>query len=224
MYDFYLGNILLPVSPSKLSIKIGDQNKTYTLINDGEINVLKSAKLTDVEFNCLLPNQEYPFARYKSGFKGADFYLSTFEELKNSKKPFQFIVTRAFPNNKKLFNTNIKVSLESYNITEDAKDGFDVTVSVKLKQYKDYGTKTAVLTVINDTATAKMETPRSAENAPSNGLPTTYLIQGGDCLSNIAKRFYGNGSKNYYMKIANVNNISNPNLIRAEKTITIPAL
>lgn len=222
MYDFYLGTILLPVPPSSLSLKVGGQNKTYTTINDGEINVLKSPKLTDIELKVLLPNQEYAFAKYKSGFQDADTYLSALEKLKTDCKPFQFIVTRALPNGKKLFNTNIKVSLENYSISEDAKEVFDVTVSIKLKQYKDYGTKKAVLTVINDTATAKAEIPRSAENSPGSNLPITYAIVGGDCLSNIAKRFYGDGSK--YGVIASANNISNPNLIRAGKNITIPAL
>ena len=50
-YYFYLGKTLLPVAPSKLSLKIGNQNKTYTLINEGEINVLKSATLTEIEFD-----------------------------------------------------------------------------------------------------------------------------------------------------------------------------
>ena len=220
MYDFYLGTVLLPVAPSSLSIKIGGQNKTYTLINDGEINVLKSPKLTDIEFKVLLPNMEYPFAKYKSGFRGADFYLSFLEKIKRDCKPFQFIITRAVHNGKKLFNTNIKVSLENYSITEDSKEGFDVTVSIKLKQYKDYGTKMAVLTVIDETATAKIETPRSTENAPDNNLPVTYSVAKGDTLYNIAKNFYGNGGK--YKEIASANSISNPNLIYPGQILTIP--
>ena len=39
----------------------------------------------------------------------------------------------------------------------------------------------------------------------------TYTVQPGDCLWNIAKAFYGSGSKAY--EIAKKNNIRNPNLI-----------
>ncbi len=42
---------------------------------------------------------------------------------------------------KVLFNTNIKVSLEEYAISEDADNGSDVKVAIKLKQYRDYSTK-----------------------------------------------------------------------------------
>lgn len=41
MYYFYLDKILLPVTPSKMSIKIKNKNKTYVEINEGEINILK---------------------------------------------------------------------------------------------------------------------------------------------------------------------------------------
>ena len=40
-----------------------------------------------------------------------------------------------------LFDTNIQVAMEDYEILEDADNGTDVVVKVKLKQYKDYATK-----------------------------------------------------------------------------------
>lgn len=94
MYYFYLGNTLLPVTPSKLSIKIKNQNKTLNLINEGEINILKKAGLTEASFEALLPNVKYPFAVYKSGFVNAKTYLDALEKLKVEKKPFQFIISR----------------------------------------------------------------------------------------------------------------------------------
>lgn len=222
-YYFYLGKTLLPVTPSKLSLKIGNQNKTYTLINEGEINVLKSATLTEIEFDALIPAVSYNFAVYKNGFEPVQTYLDALEALKTGKQPFQFIVTRKLPNGKMLFDTNMKVSLENYSITEESKNGFDVTLSIKLKQYRDYGTKTAVLNQLPKRTTARIQNSRTASTAPSNGLPTTYTVKKGDCLSMIAKRFYGNGSKSYYMKIANANGIKNPNLIYPNQVFTIPA-
>ena len=51
MYSVYLGSVLLPISPDKLTLKIKNANKTMTLINEGEVNFLKEAGLTDVEFD-----------------------------------------------------------------------------------------------------------------------------------------------------------------------------
>ena len=74
-YDFYLKKCLLPIAPPKLTVKINNANETVTLINEGEINILKKAELTDIEFECRIPQEKYPFAVYKSGFKGADYFL-----------------------------------------------------------------------------------------------------------------------------------------------------
>ncbi|MFI3236818.1 MAG: LysM peptidoglycan-binding domain-containing protein [Lachnospiraceae bacterium] len=223
-YDVYLKDCLLPITPSNIVIKINNNNKTLNLINEGEINILKKAGLTDVEFECSLPQVQYPYSVYKSGFKNADYFLNIFEELKTSKKPFQFIICRKLPNNKRLFNTNIKVSMEDYKITEDAKNGFDVVVKVKLKQWKDYGTKTVNVTIAASKPKASVEPKREVTTSPApTSTSKSYTVVRGDCLWNIAKRFYGNGSKYTVIYNANKGVIGgNPNLIYPGQVLTIP--
>lgn len=223
-YDFYLKKCLLPIAPPKLSVKINNANETVTLINEGEINILKKAELTDIEFECRIPQEKYPFAVYKSGFKGADYFLDYFESLKTSKKPFQFIVCRKRPTGKRLFDTNIKVSMEDYKITEDAKNGFDILVKIKLKQWRDYGTKTVNISFNMEKPKASVEPQREATTSPAPATAQTYTVVKGDCLWNIAKKFYGNGSK--YTVIYNANRSvigGNPNLIYPGQVLTIPA-
>ena len=140
-YDFYLKKCLLPVAPKKLQMKIKNANKTITLINEGEVNLLKKAGLTEIEFECEIPQVRYPYAVYRSGFQEAAYFLDYFKKLKTDQAPFQFIISRVLPSGKLLFNTNIKVSMEDYGITEDANNGFDLTIKIKLKQYQAYQTK-----------------------------------------------------------------------------------
>ena len=165
-YDFYLGGVQLPVAPGELKISIANQNSTYVLVDQGEINLLKRAGLTEIEFECLLPQVRYPFAVYAGGFKPAVYYLAHLERLKASRQPFQFIVSRAMPDGRVLFSNNIKVSLEDYTITENAKSGFDVQVKIRLKQYKDFGTRTMAVTEQNGQAIYTVQAARAAENAP----------------------------------------------------------
>jgi len=222
-YDFYLDSMLLPVAPSKLSISIDNKNKTMVLINEGEINVLKKAGLTDISFTALLPQTKYPFAVYKNGFQKADAFLDKLEQLKTSQKPFQFIVSRTYPNGKLLFDTNIKVSLEDYKIIEDSKNGFDVNVEIKLKQYRDYGTKTVNVTIKQDKPVATVQNTRPAESSPAPKVTAkSYTVAKGDTLWAIAKKYYGDGSK--YTKIfeANTGILKNPNLIYVGQVMTIP--
>ena len=83
-YEFYLNGILMPVTPGKLKLKIANNNKTVNLINEGDVNILKKAGLTEISFDLLLPNQEYPFAN--GSFMPAAAYLELFEELKVSRE------------------------------------------------------------------------------------------------------------------------------------------
>ena len=164
-YMFYLKKCLLPVTPEKVTTTINGNNKTVTLISEGEVNILKKAKLTDIEFTCLIPNVKYPFGIYKNGFQKASYFLTYFEDLKNSKQPFQFIITRAFPNGKSLYDTNMKVSLEDYKIEESADEGFDCKVTIKLKQWREYGTKTVKITIKNPTLSKKTVTLKKGKTA-----------------------------------------------------------
>lgn len=168
MYSIYLDKILLPIAPSKIKIGFSSQNKTLNLINDGEINILKDPGLLDIEFDAMLPNTKYPFSIYKDGFESADKFIDKINKLKTDKKPFQFIVTRTRPDGTPLFNTNIKVSLEEYEINEDAEEGFDVILSIKLKQYKPFGTKKIKIEKSKDEDNkqeAKVEEEREADES-----------------------------------------------------------
>ena len=54
-YKLYMAGTLMPITPSKVTVKINNQNKTMTLINGEEINILKAAGLSDVSFELVLP-------------------------------------------------------------------------------------------------------------------------------------------------------------------------
>lgn len=220
-YDVYLDRCLLPVTPEKIDIKINNNNKTVILINEGEINILKKTGLSDVEMTCPIPQVKYPFAVYKSGFKGANYFLDYFEQLKTNKKPFQFIVCRRLPSGKELFNTNLTVTMEDYKITEDVKNGFDVNVKVNLKQWRDYGTKTVNITIAAAKPKASAEPQRPTQTPAA---AQTYTVVKGDSLWNIAKKFYGSGAKYTLIYNANKGIIGgNPNLIYPGQTYIIPA-
>ncbi len=140
-YYVYLDKCLLPVSPQKIQITFPNHNKTVFLAEGQEINILKEKSLKEVELAFLIPHSKYPFMINPAEFRGAGYYADYLEKLKNSGKPFQFIVSRCLPAGNYLFSTNIKVTLESVVFTESGKEGFDTLAQVKLKQYADYGAK-----------------------------------------------------------------------------------
>lgn len=119
-----------------------------------------------------------------------------------------------------LFANNIKVSLEDYKIKEDAKNGFDLLIDIRLKQYRDYGTTTRkMLPGEGWNWNYYDEKQRPTESAPEY---KTYTVEKGDALWLIAKKVYGNGS--LYPKIyeANKEKITNPNLLYPGQVLVIP--
>ncbi|EMJ6827233.1 TPA: LysM peptidoglycan-binding domain-containing protein [Clostridioides difficile] len=200
-YDFYLDGVQLPIPPPKLEVKVTNKNKTVDLINVGEVNILKKEGLSEISFEAEFTHNKLPF--YRGTFRDVQFFLSKLELLKTDCKPFQFIVSRQL-GNKVLFNTNIKVSLEEYNIVEDAENGSDVKVAIKLKQYRDYSTKKLVPTTPkNETGrpSVKIEPKRvDSVNAPSG---KTYTVKSGDSLWSICQKQLGDGS--LYKKVYELN-------------------
>lgn len=95
MYYLYIDNVLFPVTPGKITMKIKNRNKTVELASGSELNILKAPGLTEVSFDLLLPAVEYSFARYENGFKSPNYYLELIEGLKINKKAFDLVIIRS---------------------------------------------------------------------------------------------------------------------------------
>lgn len=190
MYKLFLNGVRYPIAPGKITVSHSNKNKTYELLNGGEFNIPKTPKLAEYSFELLLPMAQYPFAVYEDGFKSAYYYLDLLEKLKLEKKVFEYILTKSTPKGELISDLNIKVTLEDFKVIDDVKDGFDVRVSVKLKQYNYVSTK---VVKVNEEGTTKTETKRDTSSAPSGG--GNYVIQSGDTLEKIAKKFYDDYSK-----------------------------
>ena len=61
MYNFYFNKDVLPVTPGAITTTFKNQNKTITLINEGEVNLPKAPGLTEYSFKFMLPWCNYPF-------------------------------------------------------------------------------------------------------------------------------------------------------------------
>lgn len=202
-YQFYIDGLELPYAPSELKMTIGGNNKTVNLLNGVEINVLKSPKLTEIEFEIELPRgQQYPFANKLVNPKT---YTDHFEKIMVEKRPIELVIirpnyrigtTRVFTNG--FYDTVMKVSLEKYELIESADNGFDIKVPLKFKKYVDYGVVKKVS--VKPTPTKKAEVKPVVKPATKG---KEYVVKKGDCLWNIAKKEYGTGT--LWKKIFNAN-------------------
>ena len=112
------------------------------------------------------------------------------------------------------------MGIESFEYEERSGELGDLYYTIKLYEWKDISPKKIVLP-------KKKKKPAKTKEPVRAGKPEkkskTYTVKKGDCLWNIAKKFYGKGSD--YTKIYNANKGAigkNPNLIYPGQVFTIP--
>jgi len=187
--------ILLPVTPGKCEITVNGRNETVDLINEGEVNVLKSPGLSDISIpELILPMHDYPFVNKIDGlssYHSPDYYLKRFQWLKTEKRKFNFHLIRTTPDGQNVsWDTKMKVSLEDYSIVEDADEyGDDVVVSLELKEWRKWGAKK-----LKVTSKGKTQTTSSGKDEPAKKNIKKYTVKAKDTLKKIAKKYLGNSN------------------------------
>lgn len=218
-YEVYINDMLLPIPPQKIPIKYPGQNETVTLINGDEINMIRPPGLAEISLDAVIPQMSYPAAVWDGSVSDAEDFLSSLQDLKESGEPFEFIVLRDAPGGS--FDTNMDVVLEDYKVSDDVKEGFDLAVSITLKEYRHYGTRVMNFSIIPEEevpAAAEPEGQREGEPPPAS----SYTVVKGDSLWKIAKKLLGDGNRWQEIYSLNRDKISNPNRIYPGQVLTIP--
>lgn len=195
------GALQLPVKPTEFNVTVAHRNTVVNVLQLGDINLMGKTGLREVSLSSFFPAKDYNFSN-NSGRKSPIACVNLLESWRNSGKPVRVIITDLL---------NMEATIESFTWGERDATG-DIYYTLALKEYKKIKTKKA---------TVSTETTRETKSAESSS-GKTYTIKSGDCLWNIAKRFYGNGAQ--YTKIyeANKDKLKNPNLIYVGQVLTIP--
>lgn len=214
MYNFYLDDILLPVTPSELSINIGDKNEVIELLNDRDLIIPRTPSLKEISFTALFPASKVPYAVYLNNvFESPSEFITKIQKLKYDKKKFLFSVTRNIGNTK-YFDTSIQVVLSDFDYYEGVDEGFDIKVSIKLKEYKEASTQVGKITqdekgnpiihyekVVED-SNSYSNSPLRIGNIDVEKIDSVYTVKNeSDTLWKIAKKIFDDGSKYKDLKI-----------------------
>lgn len=220
--------VQLPVNPEGITISGNSNNKTSETVGQGEINDIGFERLKELSISSFLPknfNNEL-YINTGGDFRGPEFYIKFFEDIKKAREPFRLIITD--------ININMLVSIEKFEYTY--KYGTDdVDYTLDLKEYKEHNIKVLKATINNNTnqnttnvqkvASATITTTNSSRPVEKS-IPKTYTVQSGDSLWKIAQKYLGNGNR--WNEIYTYNNNKsiiggNPNLIKAGQVLSIPS-
>jgi len=200
-----------PVLPEKVAISYGSKNTSLQVCGVGEVTVIQDSGAAAIEFSSFFPKSYFKGCRTKkvpSPKKARDRIL----KMKESGKPVRLTVTGS-P------GVSMYCSIEGFETHEQGGDPGTVYFTLKLKEYREV----KVRKIKVDAGSKKARVSSSGSRTDSTPAAQSYTVADGDCLWNIAKRFYGNGSLYTLIYEANKGVIGgNPNLIHAGQVLTIP--
>ena len=220
MYYFYLDNVQIPIPPKSLDIAYSNKNETIDLLQTGEVTIPKPLGLTEYSFEIILPNSKYPFNQsILEKSKKAEHYLKKIHGMKAAGSPVKFTVVRMKPTGEMLSMLTERVTIENIATKEDHDYGFDVYLTVTLKQWRDYGTKKLVVEENKaGTANASVKTERPTDKVPDKEVKSPNGFNKAT-LQRVVKQQFGN--TNNLFKIAALNKIEVPCYLGATQAISM---
>lgn len=219
---------IVPVLPEKIKITVKGQTTSIDIEKFGEVLCKGKRDAITISFSSFFPplwGANY-CACLQKDFKAPQKWHKWMLALENASKPCHFVLEGS------PFAIDMFADIISYSADEQGGDVGTINYTVELKEHRTPSvTKYTVKTTKKKTTKKKTSSGKRTNN---KAQAKTYTIKNGDCLWNIAKKFYGSGAQ--YTKILNANkstldkaakkhghsNCKNGNLIFAGTKIKIP--
>ncbi|MFI3227909.1 MAG: LysM domain-containing protein [Clostridia bacterium] len=195
MVTIKLGDIYFDINQTEINISKQSTPKTYVLANGGEVIIPCTDKLTTIQFS--------------GYFYDFNNYFAILKMLENGEILNLCISGLNIP-------IDLFVVIEKFETAERGGDIDCVEYTISLKEYVS---QTVKLVSSLDSENSLISAENSTELPETIVIPTIYIVQKGDTLWGIAKRFLGSGE--LYPMLVTLNNIKNPNLIYAGQEIKI---
>lgn len=200
--EIYLGTdndkIRFPVVPSSIGVNRSNNIDTQAVIKLGEVPIFNGTSLKTIELTSFFPNQEYSFCDYKGFMKPYEF-SEKIQKWMYEGKPLRVIVTDS--------PTNMQCLIQQFDTVEQ--DGTrDLYFTLNLLEYRPI----EVPNLSNSSSSSSSGNLTRPSEEITNNTQKTHKVVKGDCLWDIAQKYYGKGS--LYPKIKEANKTKYPSLAK----------
>ena len=189
--------VRLPILPSNFERQTSASVSTSKVVGLGDVAMFNGNGLSKITLESFFPNRAYSFNTYSPVPKPYDM-IHILKEAKNKGIPTRLIITGT--------DINQLMLITDLNYGEQDSTG-DVYYTIDLIEYRNISIKNLTSGTTTGTTTG---TTRPTDPSTGSNTTKTYKVVKGDCLWNIAKKFYGKGS--LYTKIQNANISKYPSL------------
>lgn len=196
-FEFDKTLIQLPVNPGEIQIKSPGANTTAEIVKLGEINILRTKKLSECSVQSFLPvDKDAPYVLTKGKFKNPQYYIDFFEKVRAKKKPMRFIVSDT--------KINMLVGIESFEYWLEAQDD-DTHFTLELKEYKENKAKELKVVTGNDKKKKVVKQTKEQTSRAKTGfaIGDTVIVNGKYFYSSYGAEPHGT-FKNFEGKISHI--------------------
>ena len=206
--EIYLGTdndkIRFPVVPSSIGVNRSNNIDTQAVIKLGEVPIFNGTSLKTIELTSFFPNQEYNFCDY-TGFMKPYEFSEKIQKWMYEGKPLRVIVTDS--------PTNMQCLIQQFDTVEQ--DGTrDLYFTLNLLEYRPI----EVSNLNNSSSSSSSDNLTRPSEEITNNTQKTHKVVKGDCLWDIAQKYYGKGS--LYPKIQEANKSKYPSLAKSNVIYT----
>ena len=200
--EIYLGTdndkIRFPVVPPSIGVNRNNNIDTESVIKLGEVPIFNGTSLKTIEFTSFFPNQEYNFCDY-TGFMKPYEFSEKIQKWMYEGKPLRVIVTDS--------PTNMQCLIQQFDTVEQ--DGTrDLYFTLNLLEYRPI----EVPSLSGSSSSSSSDNLTRPSEEITNNTQKTHKVVKGDCLWDIAQKYYGKGS--LYPKIKEANKTKYPSLAK----------
>ena len=130
--------IKIPVNPSDISIKRPSKNKTYEVLDKGEIVVPMPPGLTEVSFESFIPSDSS--VPYSNGSISPKAFIKALDNAKKNRTKGRLVISRSG-----LFDTNLRCIVEEFETKDKGGEPNDIYYNISLKEYRAYAPQTITI-------------------------------------------------------------------------------
>lgn len=194
----------VPINPGSIEMGDGSNSATYDIVGLGEINVIKSPKLTTYSFSSIFPAHNYPFITASVVLQPYE-YVDMIKRWMETKRPIRFVFTGAS------FDVNEAVSIEGFEWKEVAGSVGDIEYTLKLRKYVFYSAQRVNVTARQSGNTTQRVIEKAGKQRQNDRqIPKTHKLAPGESLWTVAKSVLGDDSK--WREIQRLNGITDAQL------------
>jgi hypothetical protein len=122
--------ISIPVLPAKLKVTSPGKNDTTTVLELGEVLILRKKGLRSVAWDSFFPVNDAPFVTGR--ITDPPEIVQAIQKARDKESPIRFLITGTD------LDINVRMGVETFDYEERAGEPGDFYYSIKLSEWKDY--------------------------------------------------------------------------------------